>query len=150
LARSSRQGSCHGGRYPRGLVCLLGRNLASPLRWHVACGSLARTSGTGPATHGPERTAAMSSDRAPEHQLDDLSRRDFLQQAAGTLAVVGGAAGPSDARAADVEPPQPDEPSAVPVTLQVNGRKHDLKLEPRVTLLDALRERLGLTGTKKG
>jgi xanthine dehydrogenase YagT iron-sulfur-binding subunit len=38
----------------------------------------------------------------------------------------------------------------VPVTLQVNGRKYELKLEPRVTLLDALREYLGLTGTKKG
>ena len=36
------------------------------------------------------------------------------------------------------------------VTLRVNGQSHSLKLEPRVTLLDALRERLGLTGTKKG
>jgi xanthine dehydrogenase YagT iron-sulfur-binding subunit len=36
------------------------------------------------------------------------------------------------------------------VTLRVNGQVHSLKLEPRVTLLDALRERLGLTGTKKG
>lgn len=32
----------------------------------------------------------------------------------------------------------------------VNGREHALSVEPRVTLLDALRERLGLTGTKKG
>ena len=38
----------------------------------------------------------------------------------------------------------------VPVTLNVNGTGHDLRLEPRVSLLDALRERLGLTGTKKG
>ena len=38
----------------------------------------------------------------------------------------------------------------MPLTLQVNGRKHDLKLDPRVTLLDALREHLSLTGTKKG
>jgi xanthine dehydrogenase YagT iron-sulfur-binding subunit len=36
------------------------------------------------------------------------------------------------------------------VTLHVNGTTHELNLEPRVTLLDALRERLGLTGTKKG
>jgi xanthine dehydrogenase YagT iron-sulfur-binding subunit len=34
--------------------------------------------------------------------------------------------------------------------LLVNGRRHELRLEPRVTLLDALREYLGLTGTKKG
>ena len=36
------------------------------------------------------------------------------------------------------------------IMLSVNGRRHRLAVEPRVTLLDALRERLGLTGTKKG
>ena len=38
----------------------------------------------------------------------------------------------------------------VDVGLTVNGSHHDLKLDPRTTLLDALREHLGLTGTKKG
>jgi xanthine dehydrogenase YagT iron-sulfur-binding subunit len=38
----------------------------------------------------------------------------------------------------------------ITVKLEINGREHDLALEPRVTLLDALRENLGLTGTKKG
>jgi xanthine dehydrogenase YagT iron-sulfur-binding subunit len=37
-----------------------------------------------------------------------------------------------------------------PVTLRVNGRSYPLRLEPQVTLLDALRERIGLTGSKKG
>ena len=41
-------------------------------------------------------------------------------------------------------------PGPIPVTLNVNGRAHQLNIEPRVTLLDALRERLALTGTKKG
>src|SRR4051794_6798371 len=41
-------------------------------------------------------------------------------------------------------------PTAVPVTLTVNGRAYDVDLEPRVSLLDALREHLGLTGSKKG
>ena len=36
------------------------------------------------------------------------------------------------------------------VTLRVNGVDHQLRLDPRVTLLDALRDTLGLTGTKKG
>lgn len=36
------------------------------------------------------------------------------------------------------------------VTLDVNGRSYTLRLDTRVTLLDALRDRLGLTGTKKG
>ncbi|RUZ00150.1 (2Fe-2S)-binding protein, partial [Mesorhizobium sp. M7A.F.Ca.CA.002.15.1.1] len=40
--------------------------------------------------------------------------------------------------------------TTIPVHLDINGRDHDLQLEPRVTLLDALRDRLGLTGTKKG
>ncbi|MCF6122123.1 (2Fe-2S)-binding protein [Mesorhizobium sp. M7A.F.Ca.CA.001.07.2.1] len=40
--------------------------------------------------------------------------------------------------------------TTIPVHLDINGRHHDLQLEPRVTLLDALRDRLGLTGTKKG
>ncbi len=38
----------------------------------------------------------------------------------------------------------------VNIVLSVNGAPHPLKIEPRVTLLDALREVLGLTGTKKG
>jgi xanthine dehydrogenase YagT iron-sulfur-binding subunit len=38
----------------------------------------------------------------------------------------------------------------VPLALQVNGVRHDLNLEPRVTLLDTRRERLNLCGTKKG
>ena len=38
-------------------------------------------------------------------------------------------------------------PASVPVSLGVNGRQHSLELEPRVSLLDALREHLGLTGT---
>jgi xanthine dehydrogenase YagT iron-sulfur-binding subunit len=44
--------------------------------------------------------------------------------------------------------PQPME--TIPVTLSVNGKNYPLKLEPQVTLLDALRERIGLTGSKKG
>jgi xanthine dehydrogenase YagT iron-sulfur-binding subunit len=41
-------------------------------------------------------------------------------------------------------------PEAVPVTLHVNGTEHVVELEPRVSLLDALREHLQLTGSKKG
>ena len=38
----------------------------------------------------------------------------------------------------------------MPVSLRINGEQYDLNLEPRVSLLDALREYIGLTGTKKG
>jgi xanthine dehydrogenase YagT iron-sulfur-binding subunit len=81
---------------------------------------------------------------------DGPSRRDFLQQAAGGLAVAGGAAALPPAGAASPESPKPNRAAAVPLTLHVNGRDHELRLEPRVTLLDALREYLGLFGTKKG
>jgi xanthine dehydrogenase YagT iron-sulfur-binding subunit len=39
---------------------------------------------------------------------------------------------------------------AIPVTLSVNGKKHDLRIDPRTSLLDCLRENLHLTGSKKG
>lgn len=49
-------------------------------------------------------------------------------------------------------PQPPDEPGAstVVVSLNVNGKERRLELDPRTSLLDALRERLGLFGTKKG
>jgi len=39
---------------------------------------------------------------------------------------------------------------AIPVSLHVNGKKYDLQIDPRTTLLDCLREHLHLTGSKKG
>ena len=44
----------------------------------------------------------------------------------------------------------PAAPAAAPVTLSINGKSHALALDPRTTLLDALREHLNLTGSKKG
>jgi xanthine dehydrogenase YagT iron-sulfur-binding subunit len=43
-----------------------------------------------------------------------------------------------------------NEPAPVRVALQINGHSHSLTLDPRTTLLDALREHLALTGSKKG
>jgi xanthine dehydrogenase YagT iron-sulfur-binding subunit len=39
---------------------------------------------------------------------------------------------------------------AVPITLRINGKDHQLRIDPRTTLLDCLRETVVLTGTKKG
>jgi xanthine dehydrogenase YagT iron-sulfur-binding subunit len=39
---------------------------------------------------------------------------------------------------------------AVPVTLRINGQEHSLRIDPRTTLLDCIRETVVLTGTKKG
>ncbi len=49
-----------------------------------------------------------------------------------------------------VSPPVERGPGAGPVSLSVNREPHQLEIEPRVSLLDALREHLGLPGSKKG
>jgi len=65
--------------------------------------------------------------------------------ASACIRVGDAAAAPANAAAIAQAPGAP-----VPVRLRVNGHDYDLQLEPRVTLLDALREYIGLTGTKKG
>jgi xanthine dehydrogenase YagT iron-sulfur-binding subunit len=83
--------------------------------------------------------------------MADLSRRKFLVRV--VVPAVAFGLNPQLVSAADVTRvtrlprvgPQP-----VPVTLLVNGRSVDVPLEPRETLLDTLRDKLGLTGTKKG
>jgi xanthine dehydrogenase YagT iron-sulfur-binding subunit len=77
-----------------------------------------------------------------------FSRRDFLKGA--SVAVSSGLLVAPGAAAAQPEPePGVLGPGAVPVTLQVNGKPRSLKVEPRVTLLEALRDHLDLAGAKK-
>lgn len=78
------------------------------------------------------------------------SRRNFLKQS--TLITVAAMAPPVALKAAEE---QWDERLAaalenVPLSIEVNGSMHQVKIDPRVTLLDFLREQLHLTGTKKG
>jgi xanthine dehydrogenase YagT iron-sulfur-binding subunit len=77
-----------------------------------------------------------------------FDRRAFLTGAAGTAVAI-----PLTARAA-TEPQQPsaaaDPAAPVSVTLRINGENRTLALDPRTTVLDALREHAGLTGSKKG
>ena len=65
-----------------------------------------------------------------------------------TSTYLGGTA--AGAGAAGTSRPPDTIGGAVPVRLNINGHDYDLTLEPRVTLLDALREYAGLAGTKKG
>ena len=80
-----------------------------------------------------------------------LSRRSFLSSL-GAVGVAASAAPAVVAAAAVAQAPaEPAPPPGTqPLTLTVNGTPHTLHLEPRVTLLDCLRENLSLTGTKKG
>jgi xanthine dehydrogenase YagT iron-sulfur-binding subunit len=77
-----------------------------------------------------------------------FNRRNFLR----TTGVVGLAetiAVPAEAQTQGNKPAAVG-PGDVPVHLNVNGRQIDLMIEPRVTLLDALRMRANLTGNKRG
>ena len=70
--------------------------------------------------------------------------------------LMGGGASVAAAAAPKVEGAQPDPatpvppPPAMPVTFEINGKRRQLALDTRTTLLDALRDHLHLTGTKKG
>lgn len=94
------------------------------------------------------------SDASGPNERNGYSRRQFLRGSglsAATAAITGGAAGLAEA----VQPPaQPDKaaplgPGAVALSLNINGKKYDTKVEPRVTLLDALRNYLDVTGCKR-
>jgi len=90
--------------------------------------------------------------KSPEPEnFGALSRRTFLKTL-GTTAVTAAAAR-AESVAAELEKVNAEKvvgPGAVPVTLTVNGEKISLMLEPRVTLLDALRNYHSLTGAKEG
>ena len=77
-----------------------------------------------------------------------FSRRRFMRGSAMGVAVpvMAGTLG-----GAKAEPsPSTSTSSLFPITLLVNGQRQELALDPRTTLLDALREHVGLTGSKKG
>ncbi len=76
-----------------------------------------------------------------------MSRREALQATAGAVAF---AALPLPAQAADSAATPVPPTQTLPLEVTVNGRVHQLAVDPRLSVLDMLRERLSLTGTKKG
>ena len=95
----------------------------------------------------PDDVGARTSSRSFDSRCN---RRQFV--AIGIGAALAVALSPTFKRASALGAPIAPKSvgDAKPVTLNVNGRSITLTLEPRVTLLDALREYAGLTGTKKG
>jgi xanthine dehydrogenase YagT iron-sulfur-binding subunit len=75
-----------------------------------------------------------------------VSRRSFLKTV-GAGPVVAGVLTPTASQAQSG--PAAVGPDAVPISLDINGQVHSLKVEPRVTLLDAMRTRLEITGQKR-
>jgi xanthine dehydrogenase YagT iron-sulfur-binding subunit len=80
------------------------------------------------------------------------TRRSFLSRIgmASLLATTGPVVTAFGQHSVKEQLPSSDSKDAIPVTLRVNGKKHDLRIDPRTTLLDCLRENLHLTGSKKG
>jgi xanthine dehydrogenase YagT iron-sulfur-binding subunit len=75
----------------------------------------------------------------------EMSRRELLISSAATAVVTG-----TTASSATAQSVKAGTKLTTPVALSVNGERHELELDNRTTLLDALREHLHLTGTKKG
>jgi xanthine dehydrogenase YagT iron-sulfur-binding subunit len=82
-----------------------------------------------------------------EHHALDITRRTVIET--GTTALLLSALPRGALAAGPVDDNGPPTPPAK-VELQINGRSHSLTLDHRTTLLDALREHLALTGSKKG
>jgi xanthine dehydrogenase YagT iron-sulfur-binding subunit len=90
--------------------------------------------------------ARKPASRRRRSESADVSRRDFFKTVGASsvaAAVVTGAQGEIEAQAPVLGP------SEVAITLTINGQRHQLKVEPRVTLLDAMRTRLDITGQKR-
>lgn len=88
----------------------------------------------------------MESRRTLGSVAPEMNRRTFV----GASITVGGAvAAASTLSGCDTDAP-PDEGQTVPVRMRINGEDKDIDVDTRTSLLDMLRERVGLTGTKKG
>ena len=92
---------------------------------------------------------AVSGGSAPANESRS-SRREFLGQLAALSAGLGVSLPAAQGATTELPNGRPVPASTDHIELEVNGRVHIIERDPRITLLDALRERVGLTGTKKG
>jgi xanthine dehydrogenase YagT iron-sulfur-binding subunit len=97
---------------------------------------------------GRYRVSSKKFPDAPGKPKNGFSRRGFIRGVGiGTSALGTGLLVETPAKAAPAG--SVAGPGEVPVTLQINGKPYNLKIEPRVTLIDALRNYLDFTGSKK-
>jgi xanthine dehydrogenase YagT iron-sulfur-binding subunit len=89
---------------------------------------------------------------ASRYEFGKSTRRTFLSRLgmASLLASVAPIARAFEEHSEKAEVTSTDLKDAIPVSLRVNGKKYDLRIDPRTSLLDCLREHLHLTGSKKG
>jgi len=98
-------------------------------------------------SHSP---VSPPSSTTTDDKSTDVNRREFIQHTAIGGAILATWADTQMTHAQDKESDRPGQSQAVAVKLRLNGQNHELRLDPRMTLLDAIRHQLHLTGTKKG
>jgi xanthine dehydrogenase YagT iron-sulfur-binding subunit len=98
-----------------------------------------------PGLRDPIRSGAAV---VPDDELSGLSRRGFLR-GSGIAAAATALSSPLAEAVTQTAGPKVTGPAPADITLTINGQKKTLKAEPRVTLLDALRNQLDMTGAKK-
>jgi xanthine dehydrogenase YagT iron-sulfur-binding subunit len=96
-----------------------------------------------------DRPAESAPDPSESFSDIELSRRSFVK-AAGILGAAVATGLPHLAAAEEAQVAAATTPHTMDLTLKVNGISHSLSLDTRTSLLDALREHLALTGSKKG
>ncbi len=95
-----------------------------------------------------EGKSEMTLPASDDHKKYNETRRTFLKQSSLLTAVA--LTPPGMLQIVELEEKVDEQFESVKVTLEINGETKELSVEPRETLLDLLRERLDLTGTKKG
>src|SRR5438045_7621127 len=88
--------------------------------------------------------------RPDDEEPSNPSRRDFMIGSAAATAGLMVTPLFGEAARQNAAATQQADPNAIPVSLDVNGSVHTLRLDPRTTLLDALREHRDITAPKKG
>jgi xanthine dehydrogenase YagT iron-sulfur-binding subunit len=91
-------------------------------------------------------TAGLMTDHSTRDRRFDPSRRTVMGSCAALATLGASLRGRAEAAPVAVDP----QPQTMPVSLEINGTRHNLTLDTRTTLLDALREHLDLNGSKKG
>jgi xanthine dehydrogenase YagT iron-sulfur-binding subunit len=98
----------------------------------------------------------MSDDDAKSRPPSPTRRKFLLTSGSGVAASLVAGCVPVLAKDATAETDSgptsaaPNIEGSVPITLRINGKDHQLRIDPRTTLLDCIREAVALTGTKKG
>jgi xanthine dehydrogenase YagT iron-sulfur-binding subunit len=85
-------------------------------------------------------------DAADDEAATQIRRRTFV----GASVALGGAAAALPLLGGCADDPVPDETTSTVVKVKINGADREIAVDNRTSLLDMLRERAGLTGTKKG